>query len=119
MDIVQQPFTTQTQVDTQLDLLTTFKDEDEEENDENKEEENKIKHWARLMSISKDLVPYDLILSESDQEGRQGLHKLGRSTANCNIVYPQKRISNIHCLLFCEPRFFFIFLVSLIFYSYY
>lgn len=108
MDIVPPPLPTQTQVDTQLDLLTSFdeNDEEEDENEENEENKNKITHWARLMSISKDIPPYDLILSPSDSEGRQGLHKLGRSVNNCNIIYPQKRISNIHCLLFCEPRYF-------------
>ena len=107
MDIVEPKLPTQTQVDTQIDPFYSLIEEEEKE-EEKEEEENQIKYWARLMSLSKEIEPYDLILSPVDSEGRQGLHRLGRSI-NCNITYPQKRISNIHCLLFCEQRFIYLF----------
>jgi hypothetical protein len=87
-----------TQVDTQIDPITTF----ESDSDEEKAPPMIPTHWAKLMSLSQDTPPFDMELTPQDEEGRQGIHRLGRSTNSCNITFTQRRISNIHCLLFCQ-----------------
>jgi hypothetical protein len=84
-----------TQVDTQIDPITSFESDSEEE-------KTPPTHWAKLMSLSQDTPPYDMELTPPDEEGRQGIHRLGRSTNNCHITFTQRRISNIHCLFFCQ-----------------
>jgi hypothetical protein len=89
-----------TQVDTQIDPITSIESDTDEE-----EAAPKIpSHWAKLMSLSPEVPTHDLDLTPEDEEGRQGIHRLGRSTNNCNIIFPQRRISNVHCLLYCQTR---------------
>lgn len=99
MEIVE-PFLP-TQVDTQIDPLTSFESEDEKEIEQ---EQKILTHWVRLVSLSSDIPPRDLELTPPDSLGRQGLNCLGRSQQNCNYCYPQKRVSNLHCFLFCQVR---------------
>ncbi len=87
-----------TQVDTQIDF-TSYESDDEKE-----KEIKDLTHWIRLVSLSKEILPRDLELTPPDSEGRRGLNRLGRSLQNCNYCYPQKRVSNIHCFLFCQAR---------------
>lgn len=87
-----------TQVDTQLDGVTAF----ESDSDSEQSSAKVITHWAKLMSLSQNTPPFDMELTPQDEEGRQGIHRLGRSTTNCHITFTQRRISNIHCLLFCQ-----------------
>jgi hypothetical protein len=91
-----------TQVDTQIDPITSIESDTDEE-----DAAPKIpSQWAKLMSLSPEVPTHDLDLTPEDEEGRQGIHRLGRSTNNCNIIFPQRRISNVHCLLYCQTRFF-------------
>ena len=82
-----------TQVETDTYTESTFEES----------EKDTPKLWARLVSISTDVPHKDIMLTPPDENKREGHVRLGRSL-NCDFPFNHKRISNIHCLLYCQKR---------------
>lgn len=86
-----------TQIATQIET-DTFTESTYEES-----EKDAPKIWARLVSISTDVPHKDILLTPADDNKHEGLVKLGRS-ATCDFPFNHKRISNVHCSLYCQKR---------------
>jgi len=70
------------------------------------ESEEEERPWASLVSISSEEPTRDLYsIPEGLEEQVFNLHTLGRATKHCNILIDKvsKRISNVHCRIYCKP----------------
>mmetsp|Transcript_17191 Transcript_17191/g.28765 ORF Transcript_17191/g.28765 Transcript_17191/m.28765 type:complete len:656 (-) Transcript_17191:190-2157(-) len=102
---------TQSYEETQVELdafaersgCTTEGDDDDDEDTS----EALPRPWARLVSLSGQVAPLELVLPPAQAQQaplagavREGLYSLGRG-AKCTLKFKQRLISNEHCQLYC------------------